>query len=77
MFTKYKNDQMQNYLKNVLSKYQCGFCKGYNAQHCLIAQIEKWKQSFDNGGAFGALMADLSKAFDYLSHELLFAKLLV
>ena len=33
------------------------------------------KKSIDNGGAFGALMTDLSKAFDCLSHELLIAKL--
>ena len=49
--------------------------KGYNVQHCLIALIEKWKQSVDKGGAFGALLTDLSKAFDCLSHELLIAKL--
>ena len=66
---------MQNNFGNIWSKYQCGFRKGYNAQHCLIALIEKWKQSVDNGGAFGALMIDLSKAFDCLPHELLIAKL--
>ena len=66
---------MQNYFKNILSKCQCGFRKGYNAQHCLISLIEKWKQSADNGGAFRALMTDLPKAFDCLSHELLIAKL--
>ena len=38
--------------------------KGYNAQNCLIALIEKWKKVVDNGGAFGALLTDLSKAFD-------------
>ena len=47
----------------------------YNAQHCLIALIEKWKQSVDNGGALGTLMTDLSKVFDCLSHEFLIAKL--
>ena len=66
---------MQNYFKNIMSKYQCGFRKGYNVQHCLIALIEKWKQSVDNGGGFGALMTDLSKTFDCLSHEVLIAKL--
>ena len=68
-------DQMQVYFESILSKYQCGFRKGYSAQHCLISLIEKWKQAVDNGGAFGALMTDLSKAFDCLSHELLLAKL--
>ena len=51
------------------------FRRGYNAQHCLMTLIEKWKKSVDNGGTFGALFADLSKAFDCLSHELLIAKL--
>ena len=33
------------------------------------------KKSVDSGGAFGALMTNLLKAFDCLSHELLIAKL--
>ena len=37
--------------------------------------IEKWKESVDNGGAFGALMTNLSKTFDCLHHELLIANL--
>ena len=58
-----------------LSKYQCGFRKGYNAQHCLLAMIEKWKKAVDNGNVFGALLTDLSKAFDCLPHDLIIAKL--
>ena len=36
---------------------------------------EKWKKSLDEGGAFGALLIDLSKAFNCLSRELVIAKL--
>ena len=36
--------------------------------------IEEWKKSVDNRKAFGALLKDLLKAFDYLDHELLIAK---
>ena len=68
-------DQIQLFFDSLLSKYQCGFRRGYNAQHCFITLIEKWKKSVDNVGAFHALLTDLSKVFDCLPHELLIAKL--
>ena len=36
---------------------------------------EKFKESIDKGNAFGALLTDLSKAFDCTDHTLLIAKL--
>ena len=37
--------------------------------------LEAWKRYVDQGTFFGALLTDLSKAFDCLDHELLTAKL--
>ena len=69
-------NQMYPYFDELFSKFQCGFQKGFNAQHCLITMIEKWRKSVDGGGQAGALLTDLSKAFDHeLDHELLIAKL--
>ena len=64
-----------------LSPFLCGYRKGYNSQYALIAMIEKWKKSLDtkdsegNLGKFGAVLMDLSKAFDTINHDLLIAKL--
>ena len=67
--------QVSDFFENILSKYQCGFRKGFSSQHCLLVMIEKWRKSLDKGGSFGALLTDLSKAFDCLPHDLLIAKL--
>ena len=68
-------EQISVYFDKFLSDQQCGFRKGYSTQHCLLNLLEKWKNSVDKGKAFGALLTDLSKAFDCLDHELLTAKL--
>ena len=67
--------QIGDFMENYFSKFQCGFRKGYSTQQCLIALIEKWKSATDKGKSFGALLTDLSKAFDCLPLELLIAKL--
>ena len=40
-----------------------------------MAMIEKWRKSLDKGGYAGALLSNLSKAFDSIDHELSIAKL--
>ena len=67
--------QIYEYLNKILSKWQCGFRQGYSAQHCLLVMVEKWRQCLDNGGVSGALLTDLSKAFDCILYDLLIAKL--
>ena len=62
-------------MKQHLSQYLCGFREGYNSEYCLMLMLEKWKRSLDKKNIAGALLTDLSKAFDCLDHELLIAKL--
>ena len=71
IYERFMQNQMYPYLNQIFSKYQCGFRKGYNAQHCLIAVIEKWRKFLDIEGHEGALLTDLSKAFVCTDHELI------
>ena len=57
-----------------VSKYQCGFQKGLSAQHCLLSMLQKCKKPGDTKKNFGALLTNLSKAFDSLPHDLIIAK---
>ena len=36
--------QILEYFEPILSKFQCGFRKGFSAQHCLLSMLEKWKR---------------------------------
>ena len=75
VFERCLHKQISHFFDTILSKYQCGFRKGHGAQHCLIALLEKWRESIDRGLEFGILLTDLSKAFDCLPHDLFIAKL--
>ena len=66
--------QISSFMDSYLSKQQCGFRNGYSTQYCLLVILEKWKNAADKGKFFGALPTNLSKAFDYLSQDLLIAK---
>ena len=68
-------NQMYPYLNQIFSRSQCALRKGYNAQHCLMAMIKKWRKFLDIGGHTGVLLTDLSKTFDCIDHKLLIAKL--
>ena len=58
-----------------LSPYLFGFSKGHSTEQCLNVMLENWKKSLDDKKYAGAVLTDLSKAFDCLNHKLLIAKL--
>ena len=64
-------EQMNKYLSQNLCKYR----KGFSTQTALTMLLEKWKKILDDNGYAGAVIMDLSKAFDTINHELLIAKL--
>ena len=75
IFEKLIQKQLVAYIDQYLSPFLCGYRKGYSPQTALVSLIEKWKISLDQKEFAGALLMDLSKAFDTINHELLIAKL--
>ena len=75
IFGKLPRKQGTMFMNQFLSKFQYGFRKGYIAQHYLLAVWETRKPPVDISQTFGALLTDISKAFESLPFMLLIAKL--
>ena len=48
MYERLMFKQISEYFEPTISKFQCGFRKGFSAQHCLQSILEKWKSTVDN-----------------------------
>ena len=53
----------------------CGFRKVHSAQQALFRLLQSWQKELDNSGCVGTILVDLSKAYDYIQHDMLIAKL--
>ena len=67
-------NQIKCYMENYLSPFLFGFRKPHSREQCLNTMLENWKKSLDSKKQVGAVLTDLSKAFDCLNHDLLIAK---
>ena len=75
IFERLLHKQMILHVDRFLSPYLCCYRKGFSKQQALISPLEKWKIILDRKGYAGAILMDLSKAFDTLNHDLLITKL--
>ena len=74
VFEKQMYGEIMNYIEKFLSPYLFGFRKYHSTEQCLTIMLEYWKKSLDKKGYSGAILTDLSKAFDCLNHDLLVSK---
>ena len=75
LFEREMYNQILLYIDKYLSPYLFGFRKGHSTEQCLNVMIESWKKALDKKQQVGAVLTDLSKAFDCINHKLLMAKL--
>ena len=68
-------NQILVYMEKHISPYLFAFRKGHSTEQCLNIMLENWKKALDNKKFVGALLTDLSEAFDGLNHKLIVAKL--
>ena len=62
---------MENYFSPMVSAYR----KNYSTQHVVTRLVEEWREHLHKNFVVGAVLTDLSKAFDCIAHDLLIAKL--
>lgn len=60
---------------HIFSSQLFGFRFRYSTKHALLRIIDCWDKCLDKSGFVETVLIDLLKAFDFLDHDLLLAKL--
>ena len=68
-------DQIVRGMEKYFSPFISAYRKKYSSQNILISLTEEWRKKLDNNFVVGAVLTDLSKAFDCIPHDLITAKL--
>ena len=74
VFEKVLAHQITPFLNTVFSCHLSAFRQGYGCQDTLLTLIDNRRKDLLKNNKIGALLMDLSKAFDCMPHELLIAK---
>ena len=68
-------EQTPYYFEPFFNEILCGFRKAHSVQHALFKLLISWQNSLDRSWFAGSILMDLSKAYDFLPHDLLLTKL--
>ena len=75
IYERFLHNQIASFSNEFLSDFLSTYRKGYSTNHVLIRLVENWRTKLDKNLFTGAVLMDLSKAFDCIPHDLLIAKL--
>ena len=66
VFERFVLNSMLKYVNLILSDQISAYRKGYSCQHVLLKLTDDWRKYLDKNEIVGAVLMDLSKAFDCL-----------
>ena len=75
IYEKIMKNQLTIFLNRHLSIFISAYRTRYSTQHVLMRLLEELRNNLDQNFVVGAVLMDLSKAFDSIPHDLLIAKL--
>ena len=75
VYEKISYKQLNSFFETKISPHLCGFRSRYSTQHTLSNLLFNRQNGLDKPGVVGAILMDLSKAFDCLPHNVIIAKL--
>ena len=77
IFERLLHRQLYRYLQmhSILYSTQSGFRPQHTTQDVVVAMVDEWRKALDEDKLVGAVMLDLSKAFDLVNHSILLKKM--
>ena len=69
------SNHLTDHFNPIFDNYLAAFSKGFGCQTTLLRLAEDWNKDLDKQFYVGAVLMDMSKAFDCLPHDLIIAKL--
>ena len=73
IYEKVIKNQLVSYFDKYLSPFISAYRKNYSTQQVLIRLLEEWREKLDENFIVGAVLMDLSKAFDCIPDDLIIA----
>ena len=70
IYEKIGKDFLISKMEHHFSPFISAYRKSFSTEHVLIRLLEVWRNKLDSNNVVGAVLTDLSEAFDCITHDL-------